>query len=90
MAGFYQGLTPQDVETLDRLSRLLLDLRESRQRLLARHGVDDEDTLLARIRAGEIAEHPAYEDYLGARAISAAREDIRADLRDCMLHIRLP
>jgi hypothetical protein len=90
MAGFYDGLTPQDVETLDRLARLLLDLRESRQRLLARHRADDEDALLARIRAGEVAEHPAYEDYLGARAINAAREAIRADLRDCLLHIRLP
>lgn len=87
---FYENLSVEDVAHLDGLARLLLELRESRTVLLARHGAEDEDGLLARIRSGEIAEHPAYEDYLGARAITAAREAIRAELREYLLHIRLP
>ena len=69
---------------------LLHDLRDSRTALLARHGAGDEDALLAKIRAGEAGEHPAYEDYLGARTIATLRESIRADLKDYMLNIRLP
>lgn len=90
MAGFYENLSPEDVARLDGLARLLLELRESRATLLARHGVDDEAALIERIRAGAIAEHPAYEDYLGARAIAGTREAIRAELKDYLLRIRLP
>lgn len=87
MAAFYDKLAPGEVETLDRLSRLLIELRESRLQLLARHGTEDEGQLLERIRGGEIAEHPAYEDYLGARLITATREMIRAELKDYMLKL---
>lgn len=90
MAAFYDNLSPEDVDTLDRLSRLLIELRESRNALLARHGVEDEEALLAKIHAGELDEHPAYEDYLGARTITALREAIRTDLKEYMLRIRLP
>lgn len=87
---FYNNLSPEDVDTLNRLASLLHELRESRTALLARHGVGDEDALLAKIRAGEAGEHPAYEDYLGARTIAALREAIRADLKEFMPRIRLP
>lgn len=87
---FYEYLSAEDVARLDALARLLLELRESRRLLLARHGVDEETKLLERIRACEIPEHPAYEDYLGVRAIAAMRESIRAELRDHLLRIRLP
>ena len=87
MAAFYDNLPADDAATLDRLARLLLDLRDSRGTLLARHGAEDEDELLDKIRTGGIAEHPAYEDYLGARTIATLREAIRADLKDCMLRV---
>lgn len=87
---FYENLSTEDVARLDALARLLLELRESRRLLLARHGVDEETTLLERIRAREVPEHPAYEDYLGVRTIAAMRESIRAELRDHLLRIRLP
>lgn len=90
MGNFYENLSPEDVARVDGLARLLLELRESRILLLARHGAEDEATLLERIRRGEVPEHPAYEDYLGARSITATREAIRAELRDYLLHIRLP
>ncbi len=88
MPAFYDNLTPEDVETLDRLARLLLELRESRRELLARHGAVEEAELLERIRRGELPEHPAYEDYLGARLIAATRETIRVELKDYMLQLR--
>lgn len=88
MQAFYEDLPPEDVETLDALSRLLLELRESRLALLARHQVEDEDALLDKIKRGESPEHPAYEDYLGAKAITATRETIRAELRDYMMQIK--
>lgn len=90
MAAFYEHLAPEDVAHLDALARLLIELRESRGVLLARHGVADEAALLARIQAAEVPEHPAYDDYVGARAITAAREAIRAELRGYLLRIRLP
>ena len=90
MAIFYDNLCAEDVDTLNRLTNLLHDLRDSHAALLARHGAGDEDTLLAMIRAGAAGEHPAYEDYLGARTIAALRETIRADLKDYLLTIRLP
>lgn len=90
MAGFYDHLTAEDVATLDALARLLNDLRDSHRQLLARHGVEDEQALLARIQAGEIAEHPAYEDYLGARRIAVTRETLRVELKGYLLNLSSP
>jgi len=87
---FYDNLSAEDVDTLNRLTQLLHELRDSCTALLARHGAEDEEALLAMIRAGEAGEHPAYEDYLGARSIAMLRETIRADLKDYMLRIHLP
>ena len=87
MPGFYENLSPEDIATLDRLARLLIELRESREALLTRHGAVSEEALLEKIRRAELAEHPAYEDYLGARVIHETREAIRADLRQYMLEI---
>lgn len=88
MADFYRDLSTDDVMTLDRLSRLLLELRESRRELLARHGAEDEPALLERIRTGATPEHPAYEDYLGASTIAATCEEIRGELKQFMLDLR--
>lgn len=90
MTGFYDHLSPEDVTTLDRLAQLLIELRESRAALLARHGVDSAELLLEKIRRGELPEHPAYEDYLGAKIVYATREAIRADLRQYLLRIGAP
>ncbi|MBI5461584.1 MAG: hypothetical protein HY941_05285 [Gammaproteobacteria bacterium] len=87
MANFYDNLSAEDVFALDGLARLLLELRDSRAQLLARHAASDEADLLERIRTGTVAEHPAYEDYLGACAIEATREQIRLDLKNFMLEI---
>ena len=88
MPNFYDNLTAEDVATLDRLSMLLIDLRESRDKLLQRHASASIEELLEKIRARDVDEHPVYEDYLGARIIETTREEIRSSLRDYMLQIK--
>ncbi|HET9701069.1 MAG TPA: hypothetical protein VFP70_09125 [Burkholderiales bacterium] len=80
MANFFEKLDLQDAERVDRLAKLAFELRENRAALLRRHGAADEAELLERIRSGAVAEHPAYEDYLGARILWETREALRAEL----------
>jgi hypothetical protein len=87
MADFYENLAPEDIAILDQLAKLLIELRESHMTLLARYSVASEDDLFDRLRAGKLAEHTAYEDYLGARIIESTRQAVRAQLRDYMLQI---
>ncbi len=87
MDNFYEHLSPEDIQVLDSLSILLIELRESRAALLEHYDVDDEKSLLEKIRAGEVQEHPAYEAYLGARSIQTMREAIRKELKNYMLEI---
>jgi len=85
MDNFYENLAPEDVQILDSLSKLLIELRESRAALLDHYEVVDDSMLLEKIRAGDVDEHPAYEVYLGAKLIEATREAVRKELRDYML-----
>ncbi len=85
MDNFYENLSPEDVQILDSLSKLLIELRESRAALLDRYGVADDTALFEKIRSGDIDEHPAYEVYLGAKLIESTREAVRKELRDYML-----
>lgn len=87
MANFYDNLSPEDITTLDGLSRLMLELRDSRAELLARYAASDEAALLERIRSGAVPEHPAYDDYLGALDIEANREQLRQEIKDYMAEI---
>lgn len=78
MANFFENLDPNAAAELDQLSRLIYELREHRNAVLQAHGANDEEELLARIRRGAIAEHPAYEHYLAARILADTREAVRA------------
>lgn len=80
MSEFFQRVAPDAAVSIERLSRLMYELRENRQRLLGAYAAADEAALLARIRQGEIAEHPAYEHYLGARILAQAHAVARAEL----------
>lgn len=77
MADFFENLEPDAAEELQRLSQLIYELRENRNAVLSDHAVNDEAELLERIRAGAVAEHPAYEQYLAARILAATRETVR-------------
>lgn len=77
MHDFYGGMPAREATEIERLSRLVFELRSHRDRLLADWGAPDEDVLLHRIRAGEVAEHPAYEAVLAARILDGLRRDTR-------------
>ena len=66
MNPIYGALTPEVALELEPLSRLVYEARENRRQVLDAVGASDEASLLARIAAAEIGEHPAYEHYLAA------------------------
>ncbi|MDB5918064.1 MAG: hypothetical protein JWR40_2298 [Massilia sp.] len=61
-------------------ARTLYSLRESRKAMLKPYAVDDEASLLEKIRCGDVDEHPAYEHYLGGLIIDQARTRVREQL----------
>lgn len=87
MSEFFKNVPPEEAEHIDRIAKLAFELRENRKLLLARHGAEDEADLAARIAAGQVAEHPAYEDYLGAGILEQARQAIREELKQFMLEV---
>lgn len=87
MSEFFKNIPPDEAEHIDRIAKLAFELRENRKLLLARHGAAEEAELAARIASGEVAEHPAYEDYLGAGILEQARLTIREELKQYMLEV---
>jgi hypothetical protein len=77
MNPIYDSIPPADALELEQVARLIYETREHRSKVLAAVGADDEAQLLARIGAGEIAEHPAYEHYLAARILADTHEAAR-------------
>ena len=80
MNDFFHGVPLDAARQIEHLSRLAFDLRENAKQLLQPYGVDTPEDLLARIRAGEVAEHPGYEHYLSACILATTREAVRAEL----------
>ena len=82
----YTSLPPEAALELEQVARLIYETREHRRKVLDAVGASDEQTLLARIAAGEIAEHPAYDHYLAARILAdthqTARELMAASLKE--------
>ncbi|TDR81532.1 hypothetical protein [Paludibacterium purpuratum] len=87
MARFFDRIPYEAAVDVETMSRLVYELRENRKQLLLPYQVDDPAQLLDKIRQGEVAEHPAYEHYLGAVSLEASREALRAQLRDTLLEI---
>lgn len=86
MESLYQDMSPEIAEELQQTAKVIYETREHRRVVLQRAGAADEATLLARITAGTLAEHPAYELYLAARILGdtceAAREALAARLKE--------
>ncbi len=76
----FDQLEPTQKMQLEVLSRLAFNTRDARAGLLAYHGVSDESVLRERIVSGEIDEHPGWEHYVGARAMTMLREAARAGM----------
>ncbi len=89
MKNYFEGFDYNDAELIESLSMLTYELRENRKLLLEQHGVEDEETLLGKITAGEIAEHPAYEHYLSARILVATRNAVRDELNHALQGAKL-
>ena len=81
MTHFLEGISPEDADSVDRLTKLTYELRENRKRLLQAYGAIDETRIEEGIRNGSLEEHPAYEHYLSAKILEMARESIRNDLK---------
>lgn len=88
MSDFYQNLPLEFAQQIEQLSRTIFELRESRSVLLRRYGVEDETALLELIRSARLPEHPAYEHYLGARALAALRAAARGELQALLANVR--
>jgi hypothetical protein len=74
-------LETMDVEALENLyARTTYLLRESRKEILKRYTVDDEAALLEKIRAAEIAAHPAYQHYLSVLILEQTRAQVQAEM----------
>jgi hypothetical protein len=88
MTSFFQNLPYEAAERIEQFSRLAFELRESRSHLLRSYGVEDEASLLELIRSGRLAEHPAYEHYLGARILADTRDAVRDELKNLLNGVR--
>lgn len=77
---FYQGFDPEAAADIERLSRLIYELRQNRARILQPYEVSHENELVSRIVDGQLDEHPAYEHYLSARILSDTCESVRTAL----------
>lgn len=84
MSNFFHNVPSEAAVQMDALSRLIYDLREDRKLLLKQYDAADEAELLAKITSGEVAEHPAYDHYLGAKMLADTRETIREQLRELL------
>ncbi|HDH09163.1 MAG TPA: hypothetical protein ENG96_06790 [Gammaproteobacteria bacterium] len=80
MEDYFEGIDLDDAELIESLSRVTYELRENRKQLLEQHGAENELTLLDKITAGEVPEHPAYEHYLSAAILAATQIVIRDEL----------
>lgn len=95
MSNFFSRIEASQAIALDGLSRLAFQAREARAGLLRFHGVEDESGLRARILDGRLAEHPAWEHYVGARVLTVTRESARAAMAklgrsdDALPHLRI-
>lgn len=81
MPNFFAELPIEMATEMQQLGRLVYELRENRAHLLSLYSVASETELLDGIRERRIAEHPAYEHYLGARILAESHAAVRAQLR---------
>lgn len=79
---FFETLPHTEAVEIERLSRLIYELREHRKNILGSTGAADEAELLERIAQTAVPEHPAYEHYLAARILADLHDTARAVLAE--------
>lgn len=80
MDPIYGSLASDEAYEIEKLARLLYEVRSARDEVLARLGAADDVQALACIIAGDVSEHPGYEDYLSARILAGLTSQIRTEL----------
>lgn len=90
MDSIYDALPPDAATQVQLAARLIYETREHRRAVLDAVGAPDEETLLERIRRGDIAEHPAYEHYLAARILRATHDEARALVNATLTEVKRP
>ncbi len=80
MESFYKNLAVEDAAEIERIARLMYDVRTARDEVLCRLGAADEAQALQCIVSGELSEHPNYEYYLSARILTDLHGQVRAEL----------
>lgn len=78
MADFFERVDWETSRRLEALARLSLELRGARDVVLRHYGIADTGELVARVRSGEVAEHPGWEHGLALRVLVDTREAVRA------------
>lgn len=84
MVEFFKHVAFETATEIEQLSRLAYELRENRSAVLKHHGAENEIALLQQIQTGKVAEHPAYEHYLGVRILADTREIVRTALAESL------
>lgn len=88
MTDFFNDMDGEDAGQLEQLSRVIFDLRASRNTLLQQYAVDDAAALLEKIRTGAVAEHPAYDHYLSIAILEDMRETVRNELKNLLPQVK--
>ena len=88
MADFYANIPEEQADQIEAISRLRFELRENHAALLKKYVVEDIQQLKLGIEKGAIAEHPAYEDYLGAAIMAQTQETLREELKAYLATLR--
>lgn len=81
---FYRNLESDLAKDLSEATMELNTLKAGREELLKNWGAASAEELLKSIASGEADEHPAYEQYLAARALEAEIEAVRERCRKLM------
>lgn len=81
MADFFNDVDPADAARMEELARLIHEFRVSLDSLKQRYGVVTAMELLEQIKAGRVAEHPAYEHYLSLTILDEMREAVREEMK---------
>ncbi|SMB27024.1 conserved protein of unknown function [Sterolibacterium denitrificans] len=88
MADFFHDFDAEDATRMEELARLIHEFRVSIDGLRQQYAVATAAELLAKIKAGSVAEHPAYEHYLSLTILDEMRETVRAEMRDFLPRVK--
>ncbi len=88
MNPFYENMSPDDIVNIEQYTRLIHDLRSSRDGILKQYEAADAAGLFDKIRSGAVAEHPAYDHYLSLKILDEMRETVRNELKDYLPKVK--